>query len=305
MIVVDNGSTDGTAEAVKRFQVRRTALNLRYVYEASPGLLAARHRGVAESEGELLSFIDDDVLVAQTWLPSIAAAFANPDVVLVGGPCVPSYEGDPPEWLAAFWTDVEGGRVCPWLSLTDLGSTPAFVDPNLIWGLNLSIRKDTLYEFGGFHPDLFPAHLERFTGDGETGLTMKLAVAGGRGYYDPGVRVVHRVPSSRLSLAYFEARARYGGIATSFTEARRGGTAPLSSSMGAVTQTVLHGLATFFRSNRFDQLRRKLKRAETGGWMAHQRWVRTDPRVRAWVRRHNYLGEVSPPGGGSGTSWIP
>lgn len=61
-----------------------------------------------------------------------------------------------------------------WLSLLDIGQDVPNIDPNYIWGLNFSIRKQTMYDCGGFHPDLVPAYLQCWQGDGETGLTKKI-----------------------------------------------------------------------------------------------------------------------------------
>jgi hypothetical protein len=60
VIVVDDGSTDGTREALARFGDR-----IDYVYQANRGPAAARNRGIALARGDLISFLDSDDL----WLP--------------------------------------------------------------------------------------------------------------------------------------------------------------------------------------------------------------------------------------------
>ena len=59
LIVVDDGSEDGTAEAVREF------LDVRYVYQPNRGVSAARNHGVSLSTGELIAFLDSDDL----WQP--------------------------------------------------------------------------------------------------------------------------------------------------------------------------------------------------------------------------------------------
>jgi glycosyltransferase involved in cell wall biosynthesis len=59
LIVVDDGSDDGTAGVVQEFA------GVRYVYQSNRGVSAARNRGVALSNGELLAFLDSDDL----WQP--------------------------------------------------------------------------------------------------------------------------------------------------------------------------------------------------------------------------------------------
>ena len=76
VLVIDNGSTDGTASVVEELAAK-SALPIRYTYEPVPGLLSGRHRGVQQARGELLSFIDDDVVVADGWLAAILEAFGD------------------------------------------------------------------------------------------------------------------------------------------------------------------------------------------------------------------------------------
>jgi glycosyltransferase involved in cell wall biosynthesis len=61
VIVVDDGSTDNTADVVKSFGSR-----VRYICQENAGVAAARNRGVAESSSELIAFLDAD----DTWEPT-------------------------------------------------------------------------------------------------------------------------------------------------------------------------------------------------------------------------------------------
>jgi glycosyltransferase involved in cell wall biosynthesis len=79
VIVVDDGSTDGTAGALKAF-----GSGIRYVYQPNRGEPSARNRGMRESTGEFIAFLDGDDL----WHPSkldlqMAYLHRHPDCALV------------------------------------------------------------------------------------------------------------------------------------------------------------------------------------------------------------------------------
>jgi glycosyltransferase involved in cell wall biosynthesis len=81
IIVVDDGSTDATADAVHRF-----GEEIVYAFKPNGGPASARNRGVGLATGELVAFTDSDCRPEQDWLERIVRGFDSPGVAGVGGP---------------------------------------------------------------------------------------------------------------------------------------------------------------------------------------------------------------------------
>ena len=74
LIVVDDGSTDGTADRVMQWQQAHPESDLRVVRQENAGAAAARNRGLAEANGEFIYFIDSDDLIVPDALEAMASA---------------------------------------------------------------------------------------------------------------------------------------------------------------------------------------------------------------------------------------
>jgi cellulose synthase/poly-beta-1,6-N-acetylglucosamine synthase-like glycosyltransferase len=87
IIVVDDRSTDGTASIVETFASRNSNIRLVRIAEKPNGVSGKKYalqRGIEQSCGEILMFIDADCTVRPTWVQSVARYFSN-DVGLVIG----------------------------------------------------------------------------------------------------------------------------------------------------------------------------------------------------------------------------
>jgi glycosyltransferase involved in cell wall biosynthesis len=72
VLVIDNASVDNaTQDAVARF------MDIRYVFEPRAGLDFARNAALRNATGELLAFLDDDVVVDRDWLQGLFAAWKS------------------------------------------------------------------------------------------------------------------------------------------------------------------------------------------------------------------------------------
>lgn len=295
VLVVDNGSIDETRSVTERFIARHLGHRFRYLHEPEPGQLSGRHRGALEARGDILTFIDDDVEAGKDWLEGIRSSFADRTTHIVGGPVLPNYEVKPPAWLDWFWTERPAGRFCAHLSLLDFGGEAREIDPVFVWGLNLSIRRSTLFELGGFHPDYVAGGRRCFEGDGEVGLTTKAKAAGRKAVYQPMALVRHWISKERMTPEYFEKRFFYGGVGESFTRLRDSGgklgTGGRKDRWAERLRERFRNMAVFDPSDRNpakQALVERFNRAYREGFEFHQTAVRRSPALLKWVLKKDY-----------------
>ncbi len=305
IIIVDNGSTDETKNIVQKKQAENPDLSFRYFFDSTPGLLTGRHKGAQEAKGDVLTFIDDDVIVSPQWLNTIIDTMANrKDITFLTGPNLPQYESTPPEWLEYFWNETPyGGKMCAWLSLLDIGNQQVEIDPSDVWGLNFTIRKSDFIELGGFHPDNIPKQYQQFQGDGETGLAIKGKEQNKKALYHPGVLLYHQIPTSRLTFEYFDNRAFYQGVCKSYTQLRRTHGlyhAPIVKQSPSRTKQFTKRLkqylkarfvpiATVKKSTQQEELSLRFQQKNRDGFNFHQHAFATNEQVRNWVLKENYF----------------
>ena len=78
IIVIDDGSTDHSAEIVQKFSAG-------YHFQENQGPAAARNRGAALSKGSIIFFTDADCVPDPNWLEEMSAPFARTEVTAVKG----------------------------------------------------------------------------------------------------------------------------------------------------------------------------------------------------------------------------
>jgi glycosyltransferase involved in cell wall biosynthesis len=281
VIVVDNGSTDGTREVCTSFMNRIP--QFRYLYEETAGLHAGRHRGMKTAKSDILVYADDDIEAFPMWLEGIAEAFCDEQVVLVGGKNLPKFEQEPPVWILRMWKkDHQGGRMLPYLSILDLGDEVKVISPYCVFGCNFSIRKSILLEAGGFHPDAMPPDLIRYRGDGETHVARYIIEHDYKAVYHPNASIYHIISSDRMTEKYFVRRAFSQGISDSYTEIRtKKARSFLTNYRFHLKRRLLMTLACIRRD--------KIKVGYFKGYSYHQEQVMNDLSLYDWVTRKSYL----------------
>lgn len=85
IIIVDDGSTDGTDNLVQELKYN-LPVTLHYYKQESRGISATKNVAINNSHGTVLAFTDDDCIIEKTWLKKIVKYFNSSKIGAVGGP---------------------------------------------------------------------------------------------------------------------------------------------------------------------------------------------------------------------------
>ncbi len=169
VVLVNDGSTDATAEVVARARARATC-PFEVIDQPNAGLACARNAGVARACGERVIFIDDDVLVLPNFVEEHLRSHArHPSFIVRGGAIdVESFDDLPvPTWSIKNYS------------------------ANYFWTTNVSVPAAALRAVGGFNEDFSEYGWE----DIDVGLRLRFA--GVRATFNPRALVYHYKPRPR------------------------------------------------------------------------------------------------------------
>lgn len=192
VILIDNHSTDQTAEVFK--SVCGNNPNVRYFFEAVQGHSASRNRGLHESRGNWVLYLDDDVKIRpDTLAQAIAIVDQYPQYSCIGGIYNPWYLSPKPKWLPMDYGS----------NATDLSGfvTITKKTDHLPWGAVVLFQKQDLLETGGFNPT-FGMHGNQLGYGDETEVICKLLDANKLIGIDNSWIIDHLVADYKLKLSW-------------------------------------------------------------------------------------------------------
>ena len=198
VIVVDNGSTDGTSDVALRTWPSSNSVPLRVVKEERRGLSCARRRGFEEARYEIISYVDDDNWLEPNWVRVAAEVMEkHASVGACGGQSEAVCEVAPPAWFDAQKGSYAVGAQAP--KAGDVAWTRGF-----LWGAGLTVRREALAKLfdRGFCFALEDRSGRTLSSGGDSELCLALRLAGWRLYYEPEMRFKHFIPEGRLTWNY-------------------------------------------------------------------------------------------------------
>jgi glycosyltransferase involved in cell wall biosynthesis len=215
VLVVANRCTDETSEVVRRWGASGRMPRLRYISERRLGISFARKRGLRESRGRLIGFVDDDCLLAPDWA-SHALGFAeeNPRAGAFGGRNELFWEAQPTRVAELYGES---------LARQDLGPEPRLM-PVQEWrmpvGAGLVVRREAVVDSGWLDDGILRSRTGRGLRAGEDAeIALRIRRAGWQVWYSPELRLRHVIPPERMTLAYLRRLHRGFGRADVFLRA--------------------------------------------------------------------------------------
>lgn len=217
VIVADNAPADArTRERVERDHGGDEAVS--YLVTERPGSASARNDGAARARGEIVAFVDDDVVVDRRWLAELAAGFGAADGVSCVTGLVAAAELD--TWAQQLFEEYGGFDNGFRGAVYDLGSHrpdwPLFpFNPGILGsGNNVAFRRSSLLELGGYDECLGNGTPARAGEDWE--LFLRLFRAGHTAVYRPAA-VVHHAHRRELDELREQIRDYGVGMAAAIT----------------------------------------------------------------------------------------
>ena len=197
LLVVDNNSTDDTAEVVKTFSLS-SSFPVRYVFASTKGLSHARNEGIRVARGDIIAFTDDDVTVDSRWLCELRRIFDQFGCMGIGGKIIPVWTSPKPSWLNLDGPDpLRSGTVVSF----DRGQEPCELR-NSPFGANMAFTRVAFEKHGMFRTDLGCGSPLSLGEDSEFG--ERLLAAGDKLVYAPDAIVYHPIPKRRLKKRHFQ-----------------------------------------------------------------------------------------------------
>jgi glycosyltransferase involved in cell wall biosynthesis len=198
VLVVDNNSTDDTAQVVQSYQANwPQSCPLRYCFEPQQGAAFARRRAFQEANGVLVGFLDDDNIPAPNWVVA-AYAFAqeHPAAGAYGSRSHGDFEVTPPENFH---------RLAPFLAITERGSQPQRYEPQnkvLPPSAGLVVRKQAWLESVPLQLVLTGRTPESMLTGEDLEMLAHIQAKGWEIWYNPAMQIDHKIPHWRLKREY-------------------------------------------------------------------------------------------------------
>ncbi|MFB2935945.1 hormogonium polysaccharide biosynthesis glycosyltransferase HpsE [Aerosakkonemataceae cyanobacterium BLCC-F154] len=208
IIVIDNNSKDKTKEVFQEYQENwNDKITLRYSFAAEQGLAFARWEGILAARGELIGFLDDDILPDNHW---VAAAYSfgkeHPQAGAFGGQIRGNFAVKPPENFS---------QIQSFFAIRERGEQLHLYDPDnlsLPPGAALVVRKQAWCECVPQRSMLIGRVGGKMLAGEDFEVLLYMHKAGWEIWYNPAMHADHQIPERRLEKDYLLSLIRGCGL---------------------------------------------------------------------------------------------
>lgn len=201
LLVVDNSSEDGTAEMVR--SLLKSNMPIRYFFEPRLGKSNAQNRGLAEANGDIFLFTDDDVRPGENWVEGMCAPIIAGKADAVAGGIILADELER-SWMSPMHR--------AWLAAS-VRLDPQH--PQHMISANMAVARSVFAKVLAFDPELGPGA----TGGGDDLLfSFQVKEAGFKMVSALDVKVVHYFQPTRLRRQEWLAAARSHGRSKAYLQ---------------------------------------------------------------------------------------
>jgi GT2 family glycosyltransferase len=189
-------------EKVKIYIVEKAIPNAKVLFnDGEPGLSAGRNVGIQQSKGEIIAFIDDDVVLSPKWPEEMVKSYNDGSVIGVTGSAFPLWEDKSMSWFPEelYWI-ISCTAWCGWDEVKKVRNA---------WGMNMSFRREA-FERCSLFSNEFGFHKGSMAEDNEFSLRVRSQTEKSI-IYSPRVRLWHRVHKYRLGQEFIRERAYWIG----------------------------------------------------------------------------------------------
>jgi GT2 family glycosyltransferase len=191
LIIADNGTEHPS-------QINEEIVAHRHLHDPRPGKCRIQNRAIVEASGEILVFLDDDLVVAPGYVDAVEAFFDSyREYAAMKGRIVPAED---PERKV--------GPMCVYLDLPVVDHGDKVCEVRGVIGANMAFRAKALRQVGPFDERLGPGACGH---EEETEMSARLRRAGFRIGYAPNAIVYHEVDSARADRERFISVSRERG----------------------------------------------------------------------------------------------
>ena len=201
--------SEGLYDMVQTYGEKAAIPNMKVLFNQNgAGLSAARNLGVKHTTGDIIGFVDDDVVLYPDWAERMVRSYSNDSIIGVTGPALPLWEE-----LSMQWFPEEFYWIVSCTAWFDVGQVR---EVRNAWGMNMSFRREA------FDTNLFLDTFGRTEGHHESGkkgpvgddaeFSINLRNRTGKTIvYNPDVKVWHKVYRYRLTPDFIQRQAYWQG----------------------------------------------------------------------------------------------